>query len=78
VDEVLFKDDFAGRLGDSWTWVREDKAAWRVTDQRLEIRVVPGNLWGRANNAKNVLVRPAPDAEHWPRFGEFRVRRIGP
>jgi regulation of enolase protein 1 (concanavalin A-like superfamily) len=23
--------------------------------------VLPGNLWGNANNARNVLVRPAPD-----------------
>lgn len=60
-EEVLFKDDFAGKLGEGWTWVREDKAAWRVTDKGLEIRVVPGNLWGRANNVKNVLARPAPD-----------------
>lgn len=59
--EVLFKDDFAGKLGEGWTWVREDKAAWRVSDKGLEIRVVPGNLWGRANNVGNVLVRPAPD-----------------
>ncbi|MBI5395221.1 MAG: DUF1349 domain-containing protein [Verrucomicrobia bacterium] len=60
-DEVLFKDDFVGKLGDGWTWVREEKATWRVTDKGLEMRVVPGNLWGRANNVKNVLVRPAPD-----------------
>jgi regulation of enolase protein 1 (concanavalin A-like superfamily) len=60
-DEVLFKDDFAGKLGEGWVWVREDKPAWRVADKALEMRVVPGNLWGRANNVKNVLVRPAPD-----------------
>jgi regulation of enolase protein 1 (concanavalin A-like superfamily) len=60
-DEVLFKDDFAAKLGEGWTWTREEKLAWRVTDKRLEMRVLPGNLWGRANNAKNVLLRPAPD-----------------
>ncbi|MCX7826518.1 MAG: DUF1349 domain-containing protein [Verrucomicrobiae bacterium] len=60
-DAVLFKDDFAGKLADGWTWVREEKTAWRVTDKGLEMRVLPGNLWGRANNAKNVLLRPAPD-----------------
>ena len=61
-DEVLFKDDFAGKLGDGWSWVRESKAAWRVAGQGLEMRILPGNLWGGANDAKNVLVRPAPDA----------------
>lgn len=60
-DEVSFKDDFAGNLGEGWSWVREEKSAWRIADKALEIRVLPGNLWGRANNVKNVLVRPAPD-----------------
>ena len=60
-DDLLFQDDFAAKLGDGWTWVREEKSAWRVTDEGLEIRVLPGNLWGRANDAWNVLLRPAPD-----------------
>jgi regulation of enolase protein 1 (concanavalin A-like superfamily) len=59
-DEVMFKDDFAGKLGEGWSWVREEKSTWRVADKALEIRVLPGNLWGKANNVKNVLVRPAP------------------
>jgi regulation of enolase protein 1 (concanavalin A-like superfamily) len=61
-DEVLFKDDFAGKLSGGWSWVREAKEAWRVTERGLEFRVLPGNLWGGANDAKNVLVRPAPDS----------------
>jgi regulation of enolase protein 1 (concanavalin A-like superfamily) len=60
-DEVLFKDDFVGKLGGGWSWVREDKPTWRITDKALEIRVLPGNLWGKANNVKNVLVRPVPN-----------------
>jgi len=60
-DEVVFKDDFAGKLADGWSWVREDNSMWRVGERRLEIRVQPGNLWGGANNAKNVLVRPVPE-----------------
>jgi regulation of enolase protein 1 (concanavalin A-like superfamily) len=60
--EVTFQDDFKGRLGDGWSWVREHRESWRVTDRGLEVRVEPGNLWGPPNNARNVLVRPAPDA----------------
>jgi len=60
-DEILFADSFAGKLGDGWTWVREEQSAWRVAGQGLELRVLPGNLWGRANNVKNVLVRALPD-----------------
>jgi regulation of enolase protein 1 (concanavalin A-like superfamily) len=58
---LLFRDDFKGKPGEGWSWVRENPDAWRVTDRGLEVRVEPGNLWGHANNAKNVLVRPAPD-----------------
>ncbi len=65
-EDVLFKDDFKGKLGEGWTWVREDPAAWRATDKGLEIRLQPGNMWGASNNAKNVLVRPVPDPAKQP------------
>jgi regulation of enolase protein 1 (concanavalin A-like superfamily) len=47
-----------GRLADGWLWIREDKSSWRVTERGLEVRIQPGNMWGPANNARNVLVRP--------------------
>src|SRR6266581_4808314 len=61
-DEVLFQDDFKGKLGEGWSWVREHRAAWRTTERGLEVRIEPGNQWGPQNDARNVLVRPAPDA----------------
>lgn len=64
--EVLFKDDFKGKLADGWTWIREDPHAWRVNEQGLEIRIQPGNMWGPANNATNILVRPVPDPATQP------------
>src|SRR5438552_14913827 len=60
--EVLFQDDFKGKLGEGWSWVREHREAWRATERGLELRIEPGNMWGPQNNAKNVLVRAAPDA----------------
>jgi regulation of enolase protein 1 (concanavalin A-like superfamily) len=60
-DEVVFQDDFKGKLDASWSWLREDRKGWRVTESALEVRVQPGNMWGPANNAKNVLVRTVPD-----------------
>ena len=60
--DLLFNDDFIGKLGDGWSWVREHREAWRVTERGLEVRIEPGNMWGPANDAKNVLVRAAPDA----------------
>ena len=60
-EEIVFKDDFKKGLADGWSWVREDPKAWRATDEGLELRILPGNLWGKSNNAKNVMVRPVPD-----------------
>ena len=60
-DDALFQDDFQGKLGDGWSWVREHREGWRVTGRGLEVRIEPGNMWGPANDARNVLVRPAPD-----------------
>src|SRR6266576_4083269 len=61
-DEVLFQDDFKAKLGEGWTWLREHREAGRASERGLEVRLEPGNMWGNANDAKNVLVRPAPDA----------------
>jgi regulation of enolase protein 1 (concanavalin A-like superfamily) len=58
---AAFIDDFRGHLGEGWWWVREDAKAWRTTDSGLEVRMQPGNMWGGANDAKNLLVRKAPD-----------------
>jgi regulation of enolase protein 1 (concanavalin A-like superfamily) len=65
-DEVVFKDDFKDKLAEGWAWVREDPKGWRVTEEGLEIRIQPGNMWGPANNAKNVLVRAVPDPAKEP------------
>ena len=61
--KLLFEDRFQKQLKDGWSWVREDRAAWRVTEKGLEIRTQPGNMWGGANDAKNLLKRDAPVAE---------------
>jgi len=63
-DETLFRDDFKGPLAEGWKWVREDPKGWRLTEHGLEIRSVPGNMWGGRNDAKNVLIRPLPDRTH--------------
>jgi regulation of enolase protein 1 (concanavalin A-like superfamily) len=60
-DEIVFQDDFKGKLDAGWSWLREDRNGWRVTGRGLEVRVQPGNMWGARNDAKNVLVRTAPD-----------------
>jgi regulation of enolase protein 1 (concanavalin A-like superfamily) len=69
LEESLFQDDFKGKLGEGWGWRREHREAWRVSERGLEVRIEPGNMWGPQNNARNVLVRPAPD----PGPGEIEV-----
>ena len=65
-DEFIFQDDFKGRLGEGWSWVREHREGWRVTERGLEVRVEPGNMWGPGNNARNVLVRSVPNPAEGP------------
>ncbi len=54
---VVFSDQFGGKLGEGWIWLRENPAAWRIAENALEIRVEPGV----AQTVKNALLRPAPD-----------------
>lgn len=59
--EVLFEESFTGKLSPGWKWIREEPGAWRVKAGGLEVLVQPGNMWGGQNNARNLLVRPAPE-----------------
>jgi regulation of enolase protein 1 (concanavalin A-like superfamily) len=58
--ETLFEDQFKNKLGKGWSWIRENPQTWRVTNDGLEVRIEPGNMWGGQNNAKNLLTRPVP------------------
>ena len=55
--DVVFQDTFKGKLDKGWKWLREEREAWRIKDDALEIRVQPG----KAGTVKNALVRKAPD-----------------
>ena len=61
-DKVLFEEKFQKKLSDGWTWLREDKKAWKLSDGALEIRALPGSLREKGNDAKNVLLRKPPAA----------------
>lgn len=69
----VFHDSFQNQLGAGWSWVREDRSAWRLTAEGLELRVLPGNMWGGANNARNLLVRPAPEPSQQVVAAEVRI-----
>ena len=59
----LFEDKFDGKLADGWAWVREDQKAWRADADGLHVRNQFGTLWGKGNDARNVLLRALPDAK---------------
>jgi hypothetical protein len=63
--QVAFEDRFTGSLAEGWTWLREDRDAWRLREGALEIHVQPGD----ASSVKNALVRRAPDR----RQGQFAI-----
>jgi len=54
---VVFEDRLEGKVGEGWSWLREDAKTWRIKDGALEIRVEPGV----APSVKNALLRKAPD-----------------
>jgi beta-xylosidase len=59
-DDVLFAEKFDGKLGDGWSWVREDAKGWRLDKGTLVIRTSTGSLWQQDNNTTNLLVRTPP------------------
>ncbi len=65
-ETLLFEENFSGQLGAGWSWIRPHPEAWRLRDGALEVRIEPGNMWGPANDARNVLVRAAPDLAGGP------------
>ena len=55
-----FEDPFKDKLKPGWSWVREEKEAWKLADGTLQIRATPGNIWEGENNARNLLLRDPP------------------
>lgn len=70
-DTAGVKDPLTGPLLPGWKWLREHKDGWKHTPDGLQVLVEPGNMWGAANDAKNVLLYPVPDA--LVRNAELRV-----
>lgn len=67
---ISISDTLHQPLNSGWTILREQRDAWRSTSRGLEIRVLPGNMWGGSNDARNTFVREALD----PGAGPVEVR----
>ena len=72
--KIVFADRFEAKLADGWTWLRGDRANWRITDGGLDIRIEPG----LANTVKNALVRSAPDRNKGKYAIEVTVTFLNP
>ena len=56
-----YKADFSKSLDKGWSFVREDKADWRLKDGKLQLLAQPSNIWGKRNNkTENFLLRALP------------------
>ena len=56
-----YKADFSKALDKGWSFVREDKADWRLKDGKLQLLAQPSNIWGKRNNkTENFLLRALP------------------
>lgn len=55
--QIIFSDDFPGKLESGWIWLREHPGRWRFQDDGLEIMVEPG----LADTVRNALLRHAPN-----------------
>ena len=55
--QVIFEDNFNGKLGEGWLWLRENPDHWHIRDGGLEILIEPGV----ADTVRNALLRPAPN-----------------
>ncbi|WDQ16474.1 hypothetical protein [Rhodopirellula sp. P2] len=65
-------ESFVDGMSDQWRWVRENKAGWKSTQDGLQVLIEPGNMWGKDNDAKNVLLHPIPDT--WKEAVDVRVQ----
>lgn len=71
---VIFEDRFDGKLGEGWTWLRENPQTWRIKDGAMEIRVEPGV----AGTVKNALLRKAPDRTKGKFAAEVTITFVTP
>lgn len=62
-DPVFFRDDFDGRLGPGWTWMREVSTQWSLTAVPGSLQIDAGDGYINSENMANVLLRPAPASD---------------
>ena len=61
-----WRDDFSGSLDPAWSWVRGDATHWSLGGRLgfLRITTQAGNLAASSNDARNLLLQPAPGGDY--------------
>ncbi|HLY08083.1 MAG TPA: DUF1349 domain-containing protein [Planctomycetota bacterium] len=59
-DPALVEEKFSGKLSEGWTWIREDASGWKLEGSALRLKCLPGSIWYKKRDAKNLLVRKLP------------------
>ncbi len=60
---VLFEEKFSDQLDKDWSWLREDRSAWRLDKGALVLDTLPQGP-GPNNKPRNALLRPSPTANN--------------
>ena len=58
--KIMFAEKFTSPLSAGWHWIREDPKAWKVKHGTLLLRSLPGYLYLKHNDARNVLLQKVP------------------
>jgi len=61
-DAAIFEEKFEAKLGEGWAWIREEASAWKLDGGALKVKCLPGSIWYKKNDAKNLLMRRFPVA----------------
>lgn len=59
----VYSDNFNGKLGPQWSWLREDTTRHGFVNGHLSI-TVNGDLYRNSNNATNILLESAPSSNY--------------
>ena len=61
--DVIFRDEFVGRLEDGWEWVNEDPLTWSLSTLRGSLQIQSEFGYIQYGSAKNVLLRNVPQGD---------------
>ena len=59
-EQLLWGDESGQQVAAPWKWREMVADAWQLGGANLQMRSLPGNVWGGARDLRNWLFRPVP------------------